>query len=187
MDWIKSYRLCNDMDKSISSFIENCDEIRYTRNKEDIIRNRREARISYLFNQEVKDDLEYINYFLNDFHDKIKFTEMPVAQYSYLDFSFESSPLTSLKSMNMAVSSYQFVSYSDLKLFLNSRLLLNEEIYVFNYRVYDDPENRGSKVYHLRCFFITDDLKNNSFGLDNEKQNIEYELGKIRRPATDGF
>jgi len=158
MNWVKSYRLCNDMDQNILGFIGNCDEISYTRSKEEVIRNRREARISYLFNKEVKDDLDYINQFLNDFHSEVKFTEMPVAQYSYLDFDLESQN-ANLKTMNMAVSSYHFDRYSELKLFLDSRLLLGEEIYVFNYRVYDSFENYGGKIYHLRCFFITEDLK----------------------------
>lgn len=155
MNWVKTYRMDGDLNDEIYQFILNSHgesrNLSFTELKRDI-------RIEHLLDIEPqeKDDLDYLNQFLFDFIEKIKFISMPVGQYCYLDG-------LNFMTRNIAVQSYRFESYLELKLFLEVMIQENQT-YVFTYKMEPEPTLAGKsqKFSHtLRCFFVNDiDIEN---------------------------
>ena len=155
MNWVKSYRMDNDLEDEIYQFILNSHG--ESRNK-SFPQFKRETRIDHLLDIESQeeDDLNYLNQFLLDFIGRVKVVTMPVYQYTYLDnFGSEVKPVT----RNMSVQTYYFDSYFDLKVFLED-MVSKTKAYVFTYKMDPQPTLVGrSQVFRhtLRCSFVSDE------------------------------
>lgn len=161
MNWVQKYRLEGDLNKEVYQFISHSEDNYQNDDLSEKIKLKRNKRLEFILESpKIEfDPLDYLNKFLDDFIDKIKFISMPVAQFMYLDTSVEPNQF---KSRNLAVSSYSFESYIELKEFLN-KMLKDNKCYVFNYKLEPQPTlvgNRQKFNHVLRTFFVNDnDIK----------------------------
>lgn len=159
MNWALNYRL-NNLDGKISKFISNCEESIYV--QFDKTQIRRDRVIDILLDKECEfETMEYLNDFLSDFSDKVKFIEYPVFTIYHVSEGMR------IENRNYAVHTYDFESYRDLK------NLINENIgvcYVFSYLLSPQPTLVGNDqkfTHRLRALFIDsndDVISTASFG-----------------------
>jgi hypothetical protein len=161
MNWLHQYRLDCELNKEVYQFISNCEDSYENHSLNEKKRLKREKRLEFILESPKVEfePLEYLNRFLDDFIGKIKFVSMPVGQFMYLDTSVEPNQF---KSRNIAVASYSFENYNELKEFLD-KMIIDNKCYVFSYKLEPQPTLVGNKQkfnHVLRNFFVNDnDIK----------------------------
>lgn len=190
MNWIQQYRLENEMKKEISQFIAICEEEFANNSLSEKIKLKRNKRLEHFLDLEDVEfePLEYLNQFLDDFSDKVKFLSMPVAKYAYLDDDLDAlNQFTKqLKTRNIAVETYAFENYNQIKSFLNKKLL-KDICHVFSYKIQPEPTRVGNQqifTHRLRAFFVNDDLINEWKKEERVMQKIKVPIDELQSNNT---